>query len=117
MALGQPIVQGYTRARGSPQGHVRYGGWQSPGRPSRGAAVLCHPHPLYGGSMSSAINPAMQRALEAKRWSSLRFNFRGVRLSEGRYGGGVAEVKDVSAALDRVADAVPGASLAVAGWS
>jgi alpha/beta superfamily hydrolase len=84
---------------------------------ARGGAVLCHPHPLYGGSMSSAIIPALQRALEAKRWASLRFNFRGVRLSEGRYGGGVAEVKDVSAALDRLADAVPGAALAVAGWS
>jgi len=67
--------------------------------------------------MSNAPIPAMQRALEAAGWASLRFNFRGVRLSEGIYGGGVHEVKDVAAALEHVAQVVPGKPLAVAGWS
>jgi alpha/beta superfamily hydrolase len=87
-----------------------------PEQPS-GGAILCHPHPQYEGSMSSALIPLMQRALEARGWASLRFNFRGVRLSEGRYGKGIDEVKDVTAALERMADAVPGVPLAVAGWS
>jgi alpha/beta superfamily hydrolase len=87
-----------------------------PEQPS-GAAVLCHAHPVYGGSMSNAPIPAMQRALEAADWASLRFNFRGVRLSEGIYGGGVGEVKDVLAALEHMAQVVPGKPLAVAGWS
>jgi len=83
----------------------------------RGGAILCHPHPLFGGSMSSAIIPAVQRALEAEGWASLRFNFRGVGRSEGIFGRGVAEVKDAAAALDRVAAAVGDLSLAVVGWS
>src|SRR5258708_25316414 len=87
-----------------------------PEQPS-GGAVLCHAHPVYGGSMSNAPIPAMQRALEATGWASLRFNFRGVRLSEGIYGGGVAEVKDAIAALEHMAGVVPGKPLAVAGWS
>jgi hypothetical protein len=87
-----------------------------PEQPS-GGAVLAHPHPLFQGSMSSALMPLMQRALETTGWASLRFNFRGVRLSEGRYGKGIDEVKDVAAALERVAKAVPDAPLAVAGWS
>jgi alpha/beta superfamily hydrolase len=87
-----------------------------PEQPS-GAAVLCHPHPQYEGSMSSALIPLIQRALEASGWASLRFNFRGVRLSEGRYGKGIDEVKDVTAAMARASDAVPDRPLAVAGWS
>jgi alpha/beta superfamily hydrolase len=87
-----------------------------PEQPS-GGTVLCHPHPLFQGSMSSALIPLMQRALEAAGWVSLRFNFRGVRLSEGHYGKGIDEVKDVAAALERVSEAVPGLPLAVAGWS
>jgi len=87
-----------------------------PEQPS-GGAVLCHAHPVYGGSMSNAPIPAMQRALEAAGWAGLRFNFRGVRLSEGIHGGGVAEVKDVAAALEHMARIVPGKPLAVAGWS
>ena len=82
-----------------------------------GGAVLCHAHPVYGGSMSNAPIPAMQRALEKAGWASLRFNFRGVRLSEGIYAGGVGEVKDTRAALDHMASVVLGTPLAVAGWS
>lgn len=84
---------------------------------ARGGAVLCHPHPLYGGSMSSAIIPALQRAIGARGWASLRFNFRGVGRSEGVFARGIGEVKDVAAALDLVADRVPDRPLAVAGWS
>jgi alpha/beta superfamily hydrolase len=97
-------------------GHRLEGRLAMPEQPS-GGAVLCHAHPVYGGSMSNAPIPAIQRALEAAGWASLRFNFRGVRLSEGTYGGGVAEMKDVSAALDHIARAVGNKPLAVAGWS
>jgi alpha/beta superfamily hydrolase len=100
----------------TPDGHRLEGRLAMPEQPS-GAAVLCHAHPEFGGSMSNAPMPAMQRALEAAGWASLRFNFRGVRLSEGIYGGGVHEVKDVAAALEHVAQVVPGKPLAVAGWS
>ena len=83
----------------------------------RAVAVLCHPHPSYSGSMSSAMIPAIQRALERSDVAALRFNFRGVGRSEGRYGGGVDELKDVAAALGYVSQHVPGLPLTGAGWS
>jgi uncharacterized protein len=100
----------------SADGHRLEGRLVMPEHPP-GGAVLCHAHPLYGGSMSNAPIPAMQRALEAVGWASLRFNFRGVRLSEGIYGGGIHEVKDVAGAIEHVAGLLPGKPLAVAGWS
>jgi uncharacterized protein len=84
--------------------------------PPRGAAVLCHPHPQYGGSMSSKLIPAMQRALTAAGWAALRFNFRGVGRSEGSYDHGVGEVADVIGALVRVREVIAEPS-AIVGWS
>jgi alpha/beta superfamily hydrolase len=100
----------------SEDGHRLEGRLSKPEQPA-GAAVICHAHPEYGGTMSNAPIPAIQRALEAVGWASLRFNFRGVRLSEGRYGGGIGEVKDVRGALDFIQEIAPGKPLAVAGWS
>lgn len=88
-----------------------------PDEAPRGAAIVCHPHPQYEGTMSSAIVPAVQRALEAAGWLALRFNFRGVGRSEGRYSGGSGEVLDARAALDVVAARAPEIPLAIAGWS
>lgn len=87
-------------------------------RPERaaGGVVLCHAHPLYGGSMSSILIPAMQRAIVARGWTALRFNFRGVGRSEGTYGRGVGELADVAGALGLLA-ASGLEQLAVAGWS
>ena len=97
--------------------HLRLEGRVALPEDAAGGAVLCHPHPLYGGSMSSAIIPVVQRALAAHGWASLRFNFRGVGRSEGTFGRGVGELKDVAAALDVVAARVQGRPLAVVGWS
>ncbi|MEM4700477.1 MAG: alpha/beta hydrolase [Candidatus Nezhaarchaeales archaeon] len=64
------------------------------------AVVVCHPHPLYGGSMHNPVVVEVCRSLEVSGLAALRFNFRGVGASEGSYGGGVGEVEDVRAALD-----------------
>ena len=82
----------------------------------KGAAVLCHPHPQYGGSMSSKLIPALQRALVAGGWAALRFNFRGVGRSEGSFEGGTGEVGDVEGALARVRE-VGSVRIVVIGWS
>lgn len=100
----------------SADGHRLEGRLAMPEQPV-GASVICHAHPLYGGSMSNAPITAIQRALQAVGWASLRFNFRGVRLSEGIYGGGVHEVRDVAGALAHVAELFPDKPLAVTGWS
>lgn len=64
------------------------------------AVVVCHPHPLYGGSMYNVIVEKLCRRLEEAGFAALRFNFRGVGLSEGSYDGGSGEVLDAKAAID-----------------
>jgi uncharacterized protein len=84
----------------------------------RGAVVLCHPHPQYGGTMRSIVISALFGALPDRGIACLRFNFRGVEGSEGSHGGGVEERRDAQAAVDALAkevgDALP---LTLIGWS
>jgi uncharacterized protein len=67
-------------------------------RPGR-AAVVCHPHPLYGGSMYNNVVEAALEALWKLGFATIRFNFRGVGMSTGRYSGGKGEAKDAAAAM------------------
>lgn len=64
------------------------------------AAVVCHPHPAYGGDMHSYVVTAVCDALASAGVAALRFNFRGVGGSEGQHEGGQGERDDVRAALD-----------------
>ena len=61
--------------------------------------VISHPHPLYGGDMHNNVVSAIQRAFRNKGYTTLRFNFRGVGDSGGRYAKGIGEQKDVQSAL------------------
>jgi hypothetical protein len=63
-----------------------------------GGAVICHPHPLYGGSMHNNVVEAIEEGFVQSGFSTLRFNFRGVGDSEGSYDEGNGEVRDVIAA-------------------
>jgi alpha/beta superfamily hydrolase len=90
--------------------------WSSPASPSV-VAVLCHPHPQYGGTMRSIVISALFDALPTEGVACVRFNFRGVEASEGAYGEGRDEPKDVVGAIDAAAGAAPGVPLAVVGWS
>ena len=65
---------------------------------SRGV-IIAHPHPLYGGDMDNPVVLAIQQAYLHQGFSTLRFNFRGVGASEGRFDNGVGERTDVQAAL------------------
>jgi len=82
------------------------GVWHFPkGKGPFPAVIVCHPHPLYGGNMSSNIVFAICQALAESSIAALRFNFRGAGKSEGEFGGGTAEREDVRAALAYVLSA------------
>jgi alpha/beta superfamily hydrolase len=63
------------------------------------AALVCHPHPLYGGTMHNKVVYHAAKALSSFGFPVLRFNFRGAGLSEGAHDQGHGEVDDVRAAL------------------
>lgn len=63
------------------------------------AVVVCHPHPMYGGSMFNNVVDAILAAMWQRGYSTLRFNFRGVGASEGEHDGGRGEVDDAAAAM------------------
>lgn len=75
------------------------------------SAIICHPHPLQGGSKDHPILWAIRNELAHRGFVVLAFNFRGVMGSEGEYGGGVGETLDARAALDRVRGEVEGPSV------
>jgi alpha/beta superfamily hydrolase len=64
------------------------------------AAVVCHPHPLFGGTLHNKVVFHTMKALNSFGFPVLRFNFRGTGLSEGEHDHGNGEVEDVRAALD-----------------
>lgn len=63
-------------------------------------AILCHPHPLYGGSMDDAVLDVADARFAAAGGGTVAFNFRGVGTSEGNHDGGTGEVDDVVAVAD-----------------
>lgn len=82
-------------------------------------AVICHPHPQYGGSMDVPLIVALARAMAPTGWVALRFNFRGVGQSQGTYDEGRGEVEDVEAAAAYLGaqSAAEGQPLALVGYS
>jgi len=64
------------------------------------AALVCHPHPVYGGTMHNKVVFHAMKALNSFGFPVLRFNFRGFGLSEGEHAHGEGEAEDVRAALD-----------------
>jgi alpha/beta superfamily hydrolase len=81
------------------------------------AAVVCHPHPLFGGTMHNKVVYQTAKTIHRFGLPVLRFNFRGAGLSEGAHDEGRGEQDDVSAALDFLAAEYPGAPLLLTGFS
>lgn len=80
-----------------------------------GLAVVCHPHPLHGGTMDNKVVQTLTRAVTALGWRSVRFNFRGVGRSGGAWDDGVGEIDDALAVV--AAHRAPGQALLLAGFS
>jgi alpha/beta superfamily hydrolase len=67
---------------------------------ARHAAVVCHPHPLFGGTLHNKVVFHTMKALNSFGFPVLRFNFRGTGLSHGEHDHGNGEIEDVRTALD-----------------
>ena len=87
-----------------------------PPAPQR-AVVLCHPHPQYGGTMDNNVILALADRLVDAGAATLRFNFRGVGASEGRYGGGKGEANDAKAAVACLRQRLAAAEITLVGYS
>ena len=84
---------------------------------ARRVIVIAHPHPLYGGTMHNAVVLALAKVASERGAAIVRFNFRGVGKSEGRYGEGKSEIADVIGALRAARRALPGAPVTSVGYS
>jgi alpha/beta superfamily hydrolase len=81
------------------------------------AAVVCHPHPQFGGTMHNKVVYRLARGLRKSGCVVLRFNFRGVNLSQGEYADGIGETEDARVALREVHARYPDLPLLAAGFS
>jgi alpha/beta superfamily hydrolase len=84
---------------------------------ARSAAVVCHPHPLYGGNMQNSVVRSVAKRLQRDGIATLRFNFRSAGKSEGRYDEGVGETADARAACRFLIERSGAATLAIVGYS
>lgn len=87
----------------------------SPATAPRGVAVLCHPHPLFGGTLDNKVVQTMARAFAQLGYTSVRFNFRGIGQSQGRWDEGRGEVDDALAVI--AAHRLEGQPLVLGGFS
>ena len=83
----------------------------------RMAALVCHPHPQFGGTMHTKVVFRVAQALGELGMPVLRFNFRGVGRSMGRFDDGRGEADDVRSALNALSARFPGVPLCLAGFS
>ena len=100
-----------------PAGRLEAVRWSPTGGAPSMAAVVCHPHPLFGGTLHNKVVYQAAKALDALGIAVLRFNFRGAGLSEGVHDHGRGELDDVRTAVNHMAEQYPGTPQLVAGFS
>jgi alpha/beta superfamily hydrolase len=100
-----------------PAGRLEAMLWTVPDAHPPLAAVVCHPHPLFGGTMHNKVVYQAAKALHLRGMPVMRFNFRGAGLSDGVHDRGVGEKGDVRAALDYLAAEFPRTPILLAGFS
>ena len=84
---------------------------------ARAAALVCHPHPMFGGTMHNKVVYRAAKSALLAGLPTLRFNFRGAGASAGEHTGGPGERDDVRAALDYLATHFPGLPVCLMGFS
>lgn len=88
-----------------------------PSKSPSGIAVVCHPHPLYGGALTNKVVYTLATSAVKCGLPALRFNFRGVGDSQGAYDSAIGETDDALAAIDWMRARFPGLPLLLAGFS
>ncbi len=83
----------------------------------QGGAVICHPHPLYGGTLQNKVVHTLAKSLAANNRTAVRFNFRGVGISAGEYDEGAGETDDALAVVDWLGTHQSSLPLTLAGFS
>jgi uncharacterized protein len=83
----------------------------------RDFAVICHPHPLHGGTMDNKVVTTLARSFQERGLATLRFNYRGVGLSAGSHDDGNGEVDDALVVVAEGLRRWPGARFWLAGFS
>lgn len=91
--------------------------WTSPDPNPSIVAVMCHPHPLFGGTMHNKVVFQAAKAIHKHGIPVLRFNFRGAGFSEGVHDEGRGETGDVRAAIDYLASTFPNKPILLGGFS
>ena len=90
---------------------------REPQGPLQGGVVICHPHPVYGGTMDNKVVYRSAKAAAESGLAALRFNFRGVGQSTGQFDQGLGEKEDAVAAIDWLEQKYPDLPLALMGYS
>lgn len=90
---------------------------REPATPANRAAIVCHPHPLFGGTMHNKVVFRIARAFQEAGFAVLRFNFRGTGRSEGTHDDGRGEQDDLRAAIAFIEQTCPDAEIWLAGFS
>ena len=90
---------------------------KEPAGEAKGAALICHPHPLGGGTMHNKVVYRAAAGLVEAGLVALRFNFRGVGASTGAHDNGIGEKQDVRDALTYLAENYPNQPVTFAGFS
>lgn len=80
-------------------------------------AIVCHPHPLFGGTMNNKVVTTTSKALQLSGYSVIRFNFRGVGQSSGGFDEGRGELQDLHAVFDWLSANETLDTLCLAGFS
>ncbi len=83
----------------------------------RGLLLVAHPHPLHGGSMENKVVTTLAKAANEAGWVSVRPNFRGVGMSDGKFDAGEGETDDLLAVARFVEASYPGLPWTLAGFS
>ena len=90
---------------------------EEPDQSTAGIALVCHPHPQHGGTMHNKVVYRVAKGLRRSGYVVMRFNYRGVNLSEGAYAHGEGELEDARVALEVLLSRYPALPLTLAGFS